>query len=144
MQIEDILLGKHKGLITVSPEASVADAVETLATNNIGAVPVADAEGALVGIISERDIVRCIAERGREIQLVAIGEVMTKDVITCAPQDDVSETMGVMNERSIRHIPVIEDGRATTMISSRDVMGAVLEETREQRRTLAVAYELVR
>jgi CBS domain-containing protein len=144
MQIEELLLGKDTRLITIAPDALVADAIALLADHNIGALPVCDADMSLVGIISERDIVRLMADRGNEVTTAAIAEVMTKDVFTCTPEDDLNDAMATMKAKRIRHFPVVEGGNLTNMISSRDAMFAMLDESLEHRRTLATAYELVR
>jgi CBS domain-containing protein len=144
MQIEDLLLGKDKKLITIAPDALVSDAITMLVDNNIGALPVCEADLRMVGIISERDIVRLINDRGNEVKTVAIAEVMTKDVFTCTAEDDLNDAMETMKAKRIRHVPVVEGGRLINMVSSRDAMFAMLDESVEHRRTLATAYELVR
>ena len=144
MLIEDILLNKDNSLVTIGPDAAVADVVATLTEHNIGALPVCDGDGALVGIISERDVVRNIARQGDSVLDLRISDVMTKDVVTCTPADDANDVMGVMKGNRIRHVPVVTDGRVINMVSARDAMVAMLEESLEQRRTLATAYEIVR
>ncbi len=144
MRIEDILHKTHRNLITIAPEATAATAAEVLAANNIGARPVCDRGGRLVGILSERDIVRGLSERGGDIAGVKVSELMSPKVVTCGLRDDVGETMSVMSERYFRHIPVLVDGRPSAMISSRDVMEALLEKTAAQRDIFANAYEMVR
>ena len=119
-------------------------AISALAENNIGAVPVCGADEVMVGILSERDVVRELMTRGRSFLDLKINDVMTTNVFTCSPEDDTSYAMEVMQANRFRHIPVVENGRPIAMISTRDLMGAVLEETVEQRRTLAVAYEMMR
>ena len=144
MLIEDILLNKDNSLVTIGPDSAVADVVATLTEHNIGALPVCDGDGALVGIISERDVVRNIARQGDSVLDLRISDVMTKDVVTCTPADDANDVMGVMKGNRIRHVPVVTDGRVINMVSARDAMVAMLEESLEQRRTLATAYEIVR
>ena len=144
MKIEETLLNRDKNLITILPGAELLQAVEILADNNIGALPVVSEDGALVGIVSERDIISCISKYSGDIGSVVVADIMTRDVITCHLEDNLSDVMGLMNVHAIRHMPVMEDGHATTMISSRDGMNALLDESVEHRRALAVAYELVR
>ncbi|MEK9722506.1 MAG: CBS domain-containing protein [Rhodospirillaceae bacterium] len=144
MKIADIHFGQDRELVTISPNAEVAEAVAKLGANNIGALPVCGADGKLVGILSERDIVRQIFKQGPELLQKRIADVMTRDVFTCKGEDDTNDAMEVMQKNRFRHIPQVENGRPVRMISTRDLMGAVLDETREQRRALAVAYELVR
>ena len=144
MLIEEILLNKNKSLVTIRPDQQVNDAVAVLSDNNIGALPVVEDGNRLVGIISERDIVRLVSERGAEVLSAPIADVMTGEVFTCTPADDVDDVMGLMKSKRVRHFPVVENGRLSDMISSRDAMFAMLDESLEHRRNLAVAYELVR
>ena len=144
MKIEETLLNRDKNLITILPGAELLQAVEILADNNIGALPVVSEDGTLIGIVSERDIISCISKYSGDIVSVVAADIMTRNVVTCNLEDNLSDVMGLMNEHAIRHMPVMEDGRATTMISSRDGMNALLDESVEHRRALAVAYELVR
>jgi len=144
MLIEDIRLREDNDLIIVGPDDTVADAMKALAENNIGALPVCDDTEKLLGILSERDIVREISRQGTGLIDQKISQVMTKEVFTCKPEDDTNDVMEVMQANRFRHIPVVVDGHVTRMISTRDLMGAVLDEVSEQRSSLAVAYELVR
>ena len=144
MKIEETLRNRDKNLITILPGVELLQAVKILADNNIGALPVVTEDGALIGIVSERDIISCIGKYGGDIGGVVAADIMTRSVVTCNLGDNLSDVMGLMNEHAIRHMPVMEDGHATTMISSRDGMNALLDESLEHRRTLAVAYELVR
>ena len=144
MKIEEILLNKAKKLITISPKAEILQAVTCLAENNIGALPVVSKNDVLVGIVSERDIISCFSKSGGDVGKTVVADIMTRKVVTCNLDDDLSDVMGLMNEHAIRHIPVMEDGCAITMISSRDGMNALLAESVEHRQTLAAAYELVR
>lgn len=144
MQIEDLLHKTQRNLITIDPDETAEAAAEVLTTNNIGALPVCDRDGRLVGILSERDIVNGLSKRGGDIAGVKVSELMSPKVVTCGPQDDVGDTMSVMSERYFRHIPVLVDGRPSAMISSRDVMEALLEKTEAQRDVFANAYEMVR
>ncbi len=144
MRIEDLLHKAHRNLITIDPDETAEAAAEVLTANNIGALPVCDRGGRLVGILSERDIVHGLSEHGGDIAGVKVSELMSPKVVTCGPRDDVGATMSVMSERYFRHIPVLEDGRPSAMISSRDVMEALLEKTEAQRDVFANAYEMVR
>ncbi len=144
MRIEDLSLKKNLDLVTANPDSSVLDAVALLNRHNIGALPVCNASGALVGIISERDIVRGLPASRIDLDNLKVSDLMTSDVITCSPEDDVNEIMAIMDERHIRHIPVLEGGRLSTIVSSRDVMSTVLEEAMSRAKTMSLAYETVR
>tara|TARA_Y100000294_G_C8506151_1_gene316800 strand:- start:382 stop:816 length:435 start_codon:yes stop_codon:yes gene_type:complete len=144
MQIAELLSHKSKDLVTVGPGDSIRTAAEALSTNNIGALPVCDAGGNLVGILSERDIVHGYAVRGGDIDDIQVADSMSREVVTCVPEDDVNKTMLVMSENHFRHIPVLENGRLSAIVSSRDIMEAVLEEAKTQRNVMAEAYKMVR
>ena len=144
MRIEDILHKTHRNLITIDPGETAEAAAEILTANNIGALPVCDRDGRLVGIISERDIVNGLSKSGGDIAGVKVSELMSPKVVTCGPRDDVGNTMAVMGEGHFRHIPVLVEERPAAMISSRDVMEALLEKTEAQRDVFANAYEMVR
>jgi CBS domain-containing protein len=144
VQIQDLLHKTHRNLITIDPDETAEAAAEVLTTNNIGALPVCDRDGRLVGILSERDIVHGLSKRGGGIAGVQVSELMSPKVVTCGPRDDVGNTMAVMSEGHFRHIPVLVEGRPAAMISSRDVMEALLEKTEAQRDVFANAYEMVR
>jgi CBS domain-containing protein len=142
MQIDELVL--NSDLLTTNIDEPVLALSKILADNNIGALPVCDADGGLVGIISERDIVRGVAKHAGAVEKLTVADLMTGDVISCAPGDDVNDTLAVMGEKKIRHLPVIDAGRLTAIVSFRDVMAAVLERTRQERTTMAMAYEMVR
>jgi CBS domain-containing protein len=144
MRIKDIMNETDRDLITVGPDETARAASEILTSNNIGAVVVCDGAGRMIGILSERDIVHGLSERGSDVSRVAVAELMTAEVVTCGPGDDVGDTMSMMNAHHIRHLPVLVDGRPAAMVSSRDLMEALLEETEKQRDIFANAYEMVR
>jgi len=144
MKIDDLPLKNKNDLVTIRADETALNAAVVLSGHNIGALPVCDTSGALIGIISERDIVRGVSENARGLTNISVAELMTCDVITCHPDDDVNDIMSVMDERRIRHIPVMRDNRLSAIISSRDVLTAVLEETRNHCKTLGLAYEMVR
>ena len=144
MHVNDLLLNQDKGLVTISADATVAKVVAVLNENDIGAIPVCDPSGNLVGIISERDIVRGLAENINGLNGLTVGDLMTSNVAKCTSDEDVNDIMVVMDERHIRHIPVMEGQRPVAVVSSRDVMVAVLQETKNHCKTLGLAYEMVR
>jgi CBS domain-containing protein len=144
MLIDELHLKSNHDLISIQSAEKVSKAADVLNRHNIGALPVFGDTGDLVGIISERDIVRGLSENGAGLQDLSVSELMTKDVITCTPDDDVNDIMAVMNDNGIRHIPVIEENHLSGVVSSRDLMAAVLEETKSHCQTLGLAYEMVR
>src|SRR4051794_880094 len=110
MLIADVLRGKTAGstLATTTPSATVAELLELLARFNVGALPVMDGEQ-LVGIVSERDVVRQLHERGHDLLETTVGEIMSSDVITCSPRDPAADLARVMTDRRIRHLPVCDE-----------------------------------
>ena len=122
MQVRDVLKGKGGQIITIDPGATVNEAVARLVQNNIGSLPVADGEGRLVGIFSERDILRGLHNRGEGYGRSLVGDVMTSNPVTCNPDDDVDDVMGQMSERRIAKVPVVENGRLVGIVSVGDVV----------------------
>ncbi|GAP64652.1 hypothetical protein ARMA_3075 [Ardenticatena maritima] len=124
MTVRNLLSTKGFGTITVHPDTSVLDAVRILAEHNIGAVVVVDDDDRVVGIFTERDLVRHCATQGAEVLHLPVREVMTPDPITALPQDDLRIIAHVMVEKHFRHIPVVEDGQLIGILSIRDVLKA--------------------
>ena len=122
MDVRAILRAKGGGVATVAPGTTVADAVAELSGRKIGALVVTDPSGALVGIISERDIVRGLAEQGAAFLDCGIETCMASPVETCAPGDSDREILALMTDRRFRHLPVVEDGRLIGIVSIGDVV----------------------
>jgi CBS domain-containing protein len=128
MSVAEILRGKPSRLIGLTEDRSVAEAAQLLTQEKIGAVVVRNAGGEMVGILSERDIVRAIARQGPAVIGQPIVGLMTRDVICCAPEDTVADVMAKMTERRFRHLPVRQNGRLIGMVSIGDVVKARVEE----------------
>lgn len=130
MKVRDILAHKGRNIVTVRPGTSVAAVVHRLVLERVGALVVSDDGSHVLGIISERDIVRLLAERGADILAtdLRVEAVMTHHVVTCGQEDGVKQAMAVMTQRRIRHLPVVEDGRMVGIISIGDVVKNRLEE----------------
>jgi CBS domain-containing protein len=138
MQIGDVLRGKASGagVATTTPSASVEELLELLARHNVGALPVVD-DGALVGIVSERDVVRRLHERGRTLLDATVAELMTADVVTCSPTDRAADLARVMTERRIRHLPVCDDRGLVGIVSIGDLVKARIDQLENEREQLA-------
>ncbi|WP_193607423.1 CBS domain-containing protein [Nocardioides lijunqiniae] len=122
MHIGEILQAKASTeVITIGPDAGVRELLALLAEHNIGAVIVSADGTSLDGIVSERDVVRHLHSDGTVINNV-VGSIMTGDVETCAPEDDLDGVMQTMTERRFRHIPVCADGSVVGIISIGDVV----------------------
>jgi CBS domain-containing protein len=124
MRIKDVVKDKaSQRVVTISPEASVRDLVELLGEHNIGAVVVSSDGASVEGIASERDVVRQLRQ-GSAVLDVSVASIMTSTVHTCTMDDDLDELMSAMTDRRIRHVPVVDDGRLTGVVSIGDVVKA--------------------
>ena len=117
MEVIEILGEKGNAVETASPDASVGDIVVRLTGKKIGVVVIVDDGGKPVGIISERDIVTGLAADGPEIVTKTVADIMTKNVETCAPNEDVTELMVKMVFGRMRHLPVIDGGEMVGIVS---------------------------
>jgi CBS domain-containing protein len=121
MIIGQILKSKARGVVTAAPDDTVQEIVLRLASRKIGAIVVLDA-GKVVGIISERDIIRLVAEHGANALTMPARDGMTRDVISCTRDCTLEEMMETMTKGRFRHLPVIEDGALVGIISIGDVV----------------------
>ena len=137
MRINDVLAGKGShDVVTVRPDASVRELLGVLAEHNIGALVVSVDGSGVDGIVSERDVVRHLHRRGAQVLADAVSAIMTGPVTTCGPDDEVDSLGAVMTERRIRHLPVLEDGRLTGIVSIGDVVKTRLDELESHRSQL--------
>jgi CBS domain-containing protein len=125
---------KHKGhdVVTVTPEQTVTWVVAVLGQNRIGAVPVTNKEGQLVGIISERDIIRGMSKHAEAVLIFRAEQLMTRDVRICSSEDQLVDIMEAMTLQRIRHLPVIENGELRGIVSIGDVVKQRLEEVQSE------------
>ena len=136
MQVRDILGHKGREVLDIAPDATLQDACGRLVEHNIGALVVRTADGRLEGIISERDIVRATAGKGREVLSARVSAHMTKLVQSCAETDAVEDIMETMTNRRLRHVPVLEEGRLVGIVSIGDVVKSRIEETVQEAENL--------
>jgi CBS domain-containing protein len=122
MTVKAILSRKGGDVVTADPNATLAEAVRILAARRIGAVVVTGADRRIVGILSERDVVRLLGDKGPAALDLPISEVMTRKVTTCSMRDTVAELMERMTEGKFRHVPVVDDGRLAGIVSIGDVV----------------------
>jgi CBS domain-containing protein len=122
MLVRDVLESKGRRIISIDLEATVSEAVAKLVQNNIGSLPVLDQSGTLVGVFSERDVLRLIHNRGEGFGRLRVAEVMTARPITCSQEDDVNDVMGKMSERHIAKVPVLNNEQLVGVISVGDVI----------------------
>jgi CBS domain-containing protein len=133
MKVAALLRNKGDEVATIHPHAPVRDAVAAMGARNIGALVVSSGEGTISGIVSERDVVRWLDRRGPEILGEVVEAIMSTDVRTCAPDDELSSLMALMTERRIRHVPVLVKGRLGGIISIGDVVKSRLGELEDDR-----------
>lgn len=122
MNVATILKAKGRSVTTARPDQTLQDVAAKLAARKIGAVVVVGDHGAVEGIISERDVVRAIAERGPSALTLPVARFMTADVVTCQETSLVDEMMEMMTTGRFRHLPVVEDGALVGIVSIGDVV----------------------
>jgi CBS domain-containing protein len=122
MTVNHILLHKGRSVVTIAPDHTLAEAARLLSDKKIGAVVVTDGAKPVLGILSERDIVRALAERGAGVLDEPVSRSMTGEVVTCTGDAAIHEIMELMTERRFRHVPIVQGGRLTGIISIGDVV----------------------
>jgi CBS domain-containing protein len=136
MNVETILRNKGSSVTTIRPEATIAEAVDTLRRERIGALVVSEDGESVDGIVSERDIVSALADHGSDLLSRSVDDIMTRNVITCEPDDTVGELMAEMTNRRIRHFPVVAGGRLCGIVSIGDLVKNRLDEVEFEARSL--------
>ena len=140
MKVSDILGSKGNAVTTIRPEAKISTVVRRLKLEGIGAMVVSEDSVQVVGIISERDIVRGLVEDGSDLLEKRVLDLMTSPVKTCTLDAKIKEIMAVMTRSRIRHLPVVEDSRLVGIISIGDVVKNRLEEVELEADVLRDAY----
>ena len=132
MKVEHILRTKESRVVAVRTSATVAEAVKLMKAENISALVVKDVcrtEGnTLAGVLSERDVVHALLERGGSLLSMPVSQLMTRQPVTCAPSDSVHQALQLMDKHHIRHLPVLEDGHLVGVVSARDFTRLHLQE----------------
>lgn len=129
MLVRQILKGKSDtSVVTTAPETSVSDAAAVLSEKRIGALIVADESGAVIGVLSERDIVRTLGRRGPDCLKDSVGDLMTRDPVCATGQDSDKDVLQRMTDGRFRHMPVVEDGKLVGIVTLGDAVKARLEE----------------
>ncbi len=136
MHVSDILKNKGSDVVTKAPGDTVLAIARLLSSKRIGAIVIRDGRGAVVGIISERDIIHAIAVKGERALEMPARDVMTREVISCTTDDIITGVMKTMTSRRVRHVPVIEDGDLKGMVSIGDIVKNRLDETELEARVL--------
>lgn len=128
MKLRDILHQKNNELVTIRQDQTLHQASRLLHERHIGVLLVFDADDKPVGILSERDIVRVLAERGADSPAVTVGEAMTPDLIVGVPDDELTYAMNVMTQQRIRHLPVLEGESLVGLVSIGDIVKAQISQ----------------
>jgi CBS domain-containing protein len=128
MNVKTILAAKGGDIVCIDPTADLTAAAKLLTDRRIGAVVIRGAGDRLAGILSERDIVRAVSEHGASALTLPVGQVMTRNVVTCSEDDSCASIMEQMTERKFRHMPVMRDGKMVGLISIGDVVKQRVEE----------------
>jgi CBS domain-containing protein len=136
MRVSDILRKKGSEVVTIDPHHTVHDAIRSLVRNNIGALLVTDPDGRLVGIFTERDILREAALHSDRLEETVVGDVMTRNVVIGVPEDPIEYVMGIMTQNRIRHLPVMDGEELAGIVSIGDVVNAHVQETEFENRLL--------
>ena len=123
--VSELLRAKPSRVVSVRPDQSVLEAIKVLAQENIGAAIVMNGPK-IVGIFSERDYTRKVVLQGRSSDTTKVEEIMTPNVIVVGPRTKTRECMQLMTDKNIRHLPVVDNGACTGMISIRDIVGDII------------------
>jgi CBS domain-containing protein len=132
VKISDILRHKGADVVTVPPTGAVTDLISELVSRKIGALVVVDGDE-VAGIVSERDVVRCLHEIGPKVLEGTVKDLMTAVVHTCTPADEVDSVATTMTERRIRHMPVLDGGRLVGIVSIGDVVSSRMRQLEQDR-----------
>jgi CBS domain-containing protein len=136
MKVRDILRSKGTAVVTIRPDATIHDAMQTLVNYRIGSLLVSEGKGKTIGIITERDILRECAARSERVRETTVRQVMTTNLIIGVPGDEIDYVMGIMTHNRIRHLPILDGENVEGLISIGDVVKAQLEQTEFENRYL--------
>ena len=140
MKVAALLKSKGEDVVTIAPDASVREAVETLRRKRIGALVVSPDGRRVEGIVSERDIVHGLARHSVQLLDKSVADVMTTTVMSCSPDESVRHVMWVMTEHRNRHVPVVENGALAGIVSIGDIVKSRLDEVEMEANVLRDAY----
>lgn len=132
MNVAAILNVKGRTVATAKPDTTLQDVATRLHANRIGAIVVVGADGSVEGIVSERDIIRAIAERGASCLSEAAARIMTREVTTCTRLDSVDHIMQTMTAGRFRHVPIVEAGQLIGIVSIGDVVKHHIAEVEQE------------
>jgi CBS domain-containing protein len=139
MNVESILRQKGSEVATIAPEATIKRAADWLHAKNVGSLVVTSGNS-ILGIISEREIVRALSQYGEEVASMAVRDIMRHGLVTVAPEDDLNRVMKLMTRHCVRHMPVLRDGKLCGIISIGDVVNHRLDDLELEANILRDAY----
>jgi len=122
MYVSAILANKGAEVVTARTDTTIGQAVRRLAEKKIGVLVISDDDKTVAGILSERDIVQAVVDKGAQVEAASVTVYMSADVVTCMPTDTISSLMELMTERRIRHLPVLESGVLAGIVSIGDIV----------------------
>lgn len=137
MRIAEVLNSKGQAVVTVPPDCDVAGLLTVLAEHSIGAVVVSSDGATIEGIVSERDVVRALAQRGAAVLQESVLQICTVDVRSVGRDAQLDDLMRVMTDQRIRHVPVVEDGALTGIVSIGDIVKRRMDELEQERAALS-------
>jgi CBS domain-containing protein len=129
--VQHLLDSKGRDVISVTADVSVLDAIKLMAEKTVGSLLVMQGDE-LQGIMTERDYARKVIIKGRSSETTEVGEIMTADVCSATSQQTVNDCMALMDKRKIRHLPVVDDGKVTGMLSIGDLVQAIIADQQEE------------
>jgi CBS domain-containing protein len=136
MKLAELIKSKEKEIVKITQDSKIAAAASTMTEAKIGALLVEDGAGKIVGILSERDIVRGMGPHGADLHDVEVSELMTRNLIRCSPSDTVNEAMAMMTDRRIRHLPVFDGEELVGFISIGDLVKCRIMEVQTEAEAL--------
>jgi len=139
MKVDAVLARKGQEVETVNPSVTLSTVAQRLRLKGIGALVVLD-EGRIAGIVSERDIVHAFAAHRGEAAEIKVADAMTRELVTCRPDDSLTRVLGLMTRHRVRHLPVLEGGRLVGLISIGDAVKHRLDELETEAAVLRDAY----
>ena len=129
MKVGKFLQRVRQQLVTCRPDDSIGAVAKVLHANNIGAMPVCEFDRRIVGIISERDIVRALATKACDLKDMKVRDLMTAKVVSCGPDENMQSAQEVVNRNRFRHLPVVEGGHVLGILSIRDTLASRLQQS---------------
>jgi CBS domain-containing protein len=138
MKVSDLLKSKGAGVITIDDHSTLGQVLKSLIEHRVGALVVIDSEHNPIGIITERDILRVVNQKGANQWFSqSVSDFMTKNIIIGVPSDDVEYIMALMTENRFRHVPIIDDGKLAGLISIGDIVKSLLKNIKAENRYLS-------